>query len=221
MPVPETPSSPSAEIARQTGKWCNQQAEQRHRRDSLDHIEHGEGRRLPARTSPQPYPQRQANEQARQQGAEQQKQMLAQGVVKYLLTVGILLQQRELIERPGSKQDDGQQPDLRIKQPAPQRPDGKMTDGLAGQQQTKRQRQPQAAAGRGARQRRAVPGELKRRLSAAPDKQREEQFGQQQVKKRRGPAWQPAKQHPGKDCRHLNAGEPGHHLPQPAPFAGE
>ena len=96
-----------------------------------------------------------------------------------------------------------------------------MTDGLAGQQQTKRQRQPQAAAGRGARQRRAVPGELKRRLSAAPDKQREEQFGQQQVKKRRGPAWQPAKQHPGKDCRQLNAGEPGHHLPQPAPFAGE
>lgn len=89
--------------------------------------------------------------------------MLAQGVIKYLLTVGILLQQGELIERPDSEQDDGQQPDLRIEQPAPERPDGKMTDGLAGQQQTKRQRQPQAAAGRGARQRRAVPGELKRR----------------------------------------------------------
>ena len=147
--------------------------------------------------------------------------MLAQGVIKYLLTVGILLQQGELIERPDSEQDDGQQPDLRIEQPAPERPDGKMTDGLAGQQQTKRQRQPQAAAGRGARQRRAVPGELKRRLAAAPDKQREEQFGQQQVEKRRGPAWQPAKQHPGKGRRQLNAGEPGHYLPQPAPFPGE
>ena len=89
--------------------------------------------------------------------------MLAQGVIKYLLTVGILLQQGELIERPDSEQDDRQQPDLRIEQPAPERPDGKMTDGLAGQQQTKRQRQPQAAAGRGARQRRAMAGELKRR----------------------------------------------------------
>ena len=45
--------------------------------------------------------------------------MLAQSVVKHLLAVGILFQQRELIERPGGEQDDGQKPDLRIEQPAP------------------------------------------------------------------------------------------------------
>lgn len=78
---------------------------------------------------------------------------------------------------------------------------------------------------------RPLPGEVRasgepwreslRRLAAAPDKQREEQFGQQQVEKRHDPARQPAEQHPGKGRRQLNAGEPGQRLPQPAPFPGE
>ncbi|GHK57216.1 hypothetical protein KPZU09_69520 [Klebsiella pneumoniae] len=64
---------------------------------------------------------------------------------------------------------------------------------------------------------RPLPGEVRAsgepwressRPAAAPDKQREEQFGQQQVEKRHDPARQPAEQHPGKGRRQLNAGEP-------------
>ncbi len=96
-----------------------------------------------------------------------------------------------------------------------------MTDGLAGQQQTS-----------ASDSHRPLPGEV--RASGEPWRESssaafplpqissgKSSSASSRCKKRRGPAWQPAKQHPGKGRRQLNAGEPGHYLPQPAPFAGE
>ncbi|MNP48076.1 hypothetical protein D3C76_1421680 [compost metagenome] len=61
--------------------------------------------------------------------------MLQQRIVKHLLTVGVLFQQRKGVQFTAEQQRQRQNPDLRIQQPAPHRARRQTADRIATGQQ--------------------------------------------------------------------------------------
>ncbi|MNI81835.1 hypothetical protein D3C73_1384870 [compost metagenome] len=91
----------------QPGKRGNQQAKQRHGRNGLNNIQYGKYRPLARRREGAPDAQRDANHQRWQHGSEQDSQMLRQRIVEDILTIGILFEQRKVVEHPGQQQRNG------------------------------------------------------------------------------------------------------------------
>ena len=97
--------------------------------------------------------------------------MLRQGIIKHLLTVGVLFQQREIVQLTAEQQEQGNAPYLRVEHPAPDAAGDESTNGVAAGQQTQRQPQPEAAAHRGSRQRAFRRSHIRRRLPGPPEEE--------------------------------------------------
>ncbi|MOA09004.1 hypothetical protein D3C78_1288100 [compost metagenome] len=87
-----------------------------------------------------------ADQQRRNQRAKQNGEMLDQRVVKNILAIGILFQQRKRIQLAAKHDQQGQDPDLRIKQPAPKRLLSESANRIATAQKAKGYPQPQSTA---------------------------------------------------------------------------